>query len=149
MNKRKYFENNWEGIKKVPSKQFRQVSFERVMAREWSLPSSTCCVIRVQDLHTKKVTEHTYRRRYAADRKLRSLTQEENKEITLLTDESMHILRPNLSDEDYDRMTEDDPEFQDIDMSADLNDIYGHLSRLNAELDEDEEDEEDDGITRV
>jgi hypothetical protein len=60
----------------------------------WELPSSVCCLIRVTDLTTKKVKEHVYQQRNAAQRKVAQLMTTENVEFTVCDHESIHHLSP-------------------------------------------------------
>ena len=139
---KKYFENNWRAIKNTPPQDFQRVTFEDVMNYHagWSLPSSTCCVIRSKEINTQRVTEYTYRRRHAADKRLHNLLKQDGLEIVTLTEESMHIIRPRLSEDEAERLLEEDPDYGDIDLTAPLEAIYDHLEQLNTELEEEEEE---------
>ena len=68
--KKKYFPNNWQRYKDADDSFFSlggnvYHTFEDIMDWKvggWELPSSVCCIIRVEDTKTRKVREHVYSR---------------------------------------------------------------------------------------
>ena len=58
----------------------------------WELPSSVCCVIRVMDSNTRKVTEHVYQKHSAAQSKVNALINTPGIEFTVCDHEAIHHL---------------------------------------------------------
>lgn len=97
MAKQKYFPNNWQQYKDADDDNFIPHTFEEVMTWKvggWELPHSVCCVIRVTDCKTKKVTEHVYQKRNAAQRKVDELIDTEGIEFVVADSESIHYVTP-------------------------------------------------------
>jgi hypothetical protein len=97
MAKKDYYPNNWTEYKDSPDDMFIPHTFEELMSwkvANWELPSSVCCLIRVTDLTTKKVKEHVYQQRNAAQRKVAQLMTTDNVEFTVCDHESIHHLSP-------------------------------------------------------
>jgi HD-like signal output (HDOD) protein len=96
-----YFPNNWQEYKDADESHFIPHTFEEVMSWKvggWELPSSVCCVIRVTDIKTKKVTEHVYQRRGAAQQKVDQLVNTPDIEFTVADHEAIHHLSPQNND---------------------------------------------------
>ena len=92
-----YYPNNWQEYKDSPDDFFVPHTFEEVMSWKvggWELPSSVECIIRVTDLQTHKVTEHTYQRRSAAQNKVNQLIDRGDVEFTVCDHESIHHIFP-------------------------------------------------------
>jgi hypothetical protein len=99
--KKKYFDNNWQEYKDAPDELFEQHTFEEVMSWKvagWELPSSVVCIIRVTDPETRKVSEHVYRQRAAAQRKVSELMDSADREFVVCDHESIHLLIPPTGD---------------------------------------------------
>lgn len=97
--KPKYFDNNWQEYADADESMFIPHSYEEFMVwkgESWDLPSSVCCIIRVQDLDTLKVKEHVYRRQAAAEKKVQSLLEDDNIEFTVCRPDTMHLIQPAL-----------------------------------------------------
>ena len=93
-----YYPNNWQEYKDADDSDFIPHTFEEVMSWKvggWELPSSVECIIRVTDLNTHKVTEHTYQRRSAAQSKVNQLLERGDVEFTVCDHESIHFIHPN------------------------------------------------------
>jgi hypothetical protein len=100
--KKKYFNNNWQEYKDAPDELFEQHTFEEVMSWKvagWELPSSVVCIIRVTDPETRKVSEHVYRQRAAAQRKVSDLMDQADSEFVVCDHESIHLLKPPTSED--------------------------------------------------
>jgi len=98
MSGKKEFPNNWQEYKDADDDNFIPHTFEEVMSWKvggWELPSSVCCVIRVTDMETKKVSEHVYQKRSAAQRKVDDLINTPNIEFTVADHEAIHHIYPN------------------------------------------------------
>ena len=101
--KKPYFPNNWQEYKDADPEMFLPHSFLEVMdwkVAGWELPSSVNCIIRTTDLATKKVKEHVYRRKSAADNKIVELLNTKTHEFTVVTHESQHYVGPKPQDYD-------------------------------------------------
>jgi HD-like signal output (HDOD) protein len=101
MAKKEYFPNNWQEYKDTDDSHFIPHTFEEIMSWKvagWELPSSVCCMIRVMNLDTKKVTEHVYSKRSAAKAKVDQLIKTPNIEFTVADHESIHYLTPPDND---------------------------------------------------
>ena len=95
--KQKYYDNNWQEYKDAPDEMFKRHTFEEVMSWKvagWELPSSVVCIIRVTDPKTRKVSEHVYRQRAAAQRKVNELMSDADSEFVVCDHESIHLLIP-------------------------------------------------------
>ena len=93
-----YYPNNWQEYKDADDSDFIPHTFEEVMSWKvggWELPSSVECIIRVTDLNTRKVTEHIYQRRSAAQNKVNQLLERGDVEFTVCDHESIHFIHPN------------------------------------------------------
>ena len=113
MSGRKYFPNNWQKFKDAPDEMFVPHMFVEVMdwkVAAWELPSNICCMIREENLETKKVKEYVYQRRGAAEKKVAQLMKKDGIEFTVCTPEQIHFVS-QLDIEDYE---EDDTEQEDV-----------------------------------
>jgi hypothetical protein len=93
MSGKKEFPNNWQEYKDADDDNFIPHTFEEVMQWKvggWELPSSVVCIIRVTDTETRKVTEHVYQRRSAAERKVQELINDGGVEFTVADHDSIH-----------------------------------------------------------
>jgi len=103
MSGRKYFPNNWQKFKDAPDEMFVPHMFVEVMdwkVAAWELPSNICCMIREENLETKKVKEYVYQRRGAAEKKVAQLMKKDGIEFTVCTPEQIHFVS-QLDIEDY------------------------------------------------
>jgi hypothetical protein len=97
MAKKDYFPNNWQEYKDAPDGDFIPHTYEEIMSWKiagWELPSSVCCIIRVSDIETKKVTEIVYQKPSAAQAKVNTLIGTPGIEFTVVDHESIHFLTP-------------------------------------------------------
>jgi hypothetical protein len=103
MAKRKeYYPNNWQEYKDCPDDMFIPHTFEEMMSwkiANWELPSSVCCVIRVTNTDTKKVTEHVYQKRSAAQQKVDALMHTPDIEFTVCDHQAIHHLSTKETDD--------------------------------------------------
>ena len=96
MTKKKYFPNNWRAYKETDPSFFLQHPYDEFMSWKvagWELPSSVCCIIRVEDNKTKKIKEHVYSKPQAAVKFVNKL-MEEGHEFTIVDEESVHLMSP-------------------------------------------------------
>ena len=96
--KKPYLPNNWKLYKNAPDGVFEPHTFVEVMEWKvagWELPSDVSCLIRTTNLKTKKIKEHLYKRRYAAENKIRDLIARDTHEFVVCTHESIHHVHPN------------------------------------------------------
>ena len=101
MAKKSYLPNNWQEYKDAPDDYFIPHTFDEIMEwkiQGWELPSSVCCIIRVSDLKTGKVKEHTYSKRSAAKLKIGQLIATPDIEFTIADHESIQLLTPADND---------------------------------------------------
>lgn len=97
MAKKDYFPNNWQEYKDLEDDHFIPHTYEEIMSWKvagWELPSSVCCIIRVSDIETKKVTELVYQKQSAAQAKVNALINTPNVEFTVVDHDSIHFLTP-------------------------------------------------------
>jgi len=95
--KRDYYPNNWQEYKDADDDNFIPHTFEEIMSWKvagWELPSSVCCIIRVNDLKSGKVKELVYQKRSAAQTKVNQLLSTPDVEFTVVDHESIHHLSP-------------------------------------------------------
>ena len=103
--KKGYFPNNLVAISKAPAEFFEPIAFDEFFEWRvggWEIPSSVMCIIREQNKDTKKVKEHIYKQRSAAERKIHELMQKENTELTIATEDAIHYVahKDEFTDED-------------------------------------------------
>ena len=95
MAKKEYFPNNWQEYKDTSDDNFIPHTFEELMywkVAGWELPSSVCCLIRVTNTDTKKVVEHVYQRRSAAQEKIAKLMHTPDVEFVVCDHQAIHHL---------------------------------------------------------
>ena len=100
--KKDYFPNNWQEYKDADDANFIPHTFEEIMSWKvagWELPSSVCCIIRVNDLKSGKVNELVYQKRSAAQNKVNQLLSTPDVEFTVVDHESIHHLSPATLDD--------------------------------------------------
>ena len=103
--KKPYFPNHADLYRKLPEEVFRDpngdlLTFEEFMDMKFIgplLPVGILCIIREHKANGK-VKEHVYRYRHAAQKKCRKLIYEGNKEITVVQQDAVHFIDPNLHD---------------------------------------------------
>ena len=99
--KRKYFPNNWAAISKCPASYFPEMlyeDFEDWKIYGYQLPSSHFGIVRVEDMDTGKIEEHTYKSEYHTKQKLKREMKKNNTKVTLATMEGVYHLMPNPLD---------------------------------------------------
>ena len=97
MAKKDYLPNNWQEYKDADDDMFIPHTYEELMTwkvANWELPSSVSCIIRVTDLFSKRVTEHVYQKRSAAQAKVQKLINTPDIEFTVCDHQSIHHLSP-------------------------------------------------------
>ncbi len=100
--KRPDFANNWQKYFETPSEDFFDHTYIELMQWKvggWELPSNVFCIIRATDLQTKKVKEHVYRARHAADNRLMAYCRDGKHEIVVCTDQAIHYVHPSDIDD--------------------------------------------------
>lgn len=106
--KKPEFPNNWQLYKDADPENFEPHMFFEVMEWKvagWELPSSIDCIIRATHLKTKRVDEYVYKRRHAAENKIRQLLNDKTHEFCVTTHEAQHYIGPAL-----DESGDNDPE---------------------------------------
>ena len=101
--KKPYFPNNWKMFKDAPSEAFEPHPFIEVMEWKvagWELPADVSCLIRTTNLKTMKVKEYVYKRRHAAENKVRNLIAKDTHEFVVCTHDSIHYIHPNNNIDD-------------------------------------------------
>ena len=86
MSKKKYFPNNWQAYKDADDEMFISHTFDDLMdwkVANWELPDSVCCLIRVQDVETHKVTEYVHQSKGSAYKHLKRLMNTPKIDITV------------------------------------------------------------------
>jgi hypothetical protein len=105
MSGKSYFPNNWSEYASAPSEMFEPCTFIEMMEWKvagWELPSSVDCIIRTTHLKTGKVKEYVYKRRHAAENKIKQLITQKTHEFCVTTHESQHYIGPRPIDDDGD-----------------------------------------------
>ena len=102
MAKQKYFPNNWRRYKDSPDDFFSlggnvYHTFEDIMDWKvggWELPSSVCCIIRVEHKDTGKVKEYVYSNAKSAVKFCNKL-MEQGHEFTIVDEEQVQQMVPS------------------------------------------------------
>ena len=101
MSGKPYYPNNWEAWHDMPEDFLHTPTFEEFedwKLRGWELPSSVCCIIRV-NTKTGKIKEYVYQKTHAAEERILKL-KAENLEFTVATEnEILHVVP--VTDERY------------------------------------------------
>ena len=86
------FPNNYDF---VLASEFSEVDFAEFMQEmsSWNIPSSHCCIMRIENKETGKIKEMSYRTQRGAMNKLTQLVDDPANVITLCDDESIHLLK--------------------------------------------------------
>ena len=108
--RKKYFPNNWQKFKDAPDEMSMPHTYVEVMDYKiagWELPSNVSCLIREENVKTRKVKEYVYQRQHAAEKKVAELMHKEDVEFTVCTSENIHFVS-NLDIEDYEDEYPDD-----------------------------------------
>lgn len=94
MTNGKDFPNNWQFVHDADDDQFTPCSYDEFdeISSMWSLNSSHCCIMRVENTDTGKVKEHAYKRMSNALKKLTTLADDPANVITVCDDHSIHFL---------------------------------------------------------
>lgn len=95
--KKDYLPNNWQEYKDADDSMFIPHTFEELMSwkvANWELPSSVCCIIRITDTDTKKVSEQVYQKRASAQARVQQLISTPGIEFTVCDHQSIHHLSP-------------------------------------------------------
>ena len=99
----KEFPNNWDEIKNADDDQFATCTYDEFMAGMsiWELPSSHQFLMRIYNRETNQVREFAYKREDAARKRLMRECEDENNEIVLCDNYSIHLIKhANESDHD-------------------------------------------------
>ena len=102
MAKKKYFPNNWQRYKDQPDSFYSlggnvYHTFEDIMEWKvsgWELPSSVCCIIRVQHKDSGKVKEYVYSSAKSAVKFCNKL-MEQGHEFTIVDEEQVQQMVPS------------------------------------------------------
>ena len=89
----KYYPNNWEAWNDMPEDYLATPTweeFEDWKLRGWELPSSVCCIIRVET-DRGKIKEYVYQKPTAAENRIRQLIESECVFTICTGDEVRHI----------------------------------------------------------
>ena len=100
--KKPYYPNNCEALRDAPSEWFESLDYEEFMDWKisgWELPSSHECIIREENLHTGKITEHVYKRPDAAKRMLTKAMEASNSSFTVCNRDAIHLLTPKIDEQ--------------------------------------------------
>ena len=101
--KKPYFPNNYDLYKDADPEMFMPHTFFEVMEWKvagWELPSSVDCIIRTTHLESKKVKEHVYKRRHAAENKIKQLLNSKTHDLCITTHDAQHYIGPRPEDHD-------------------------------------------------
>ena len=101
MSKKKYFPNNWKRYKDEDDSFFSlgnnvYHTFEDIMEWKvggWELPSSVCCIIRVEDKETGRIKEYVYSNVKSA-MKFCGKLMGEGHEFTIVDEEQVQQMSP-------------------------------------------------------
>ena len=100
--KKKYFPNNWRRFKDQPDSFYSLGgnvfhTFDDIMEWKvggWELPSSVCCIIRVEHKDTGKVKEYVYSNAKSAVKFCNKL-MEQGHEFTIVDEEQVQQMVPS------------------------------------------------------
>ena len=100
MSNNKYFPNKWKLVKSLPDEIFTELAlpFDEFMewrVDSWVLPEEIEVLIRATHMPTHKVKEYVYKRKHAAENKVRNLIAKDTHEFVVCTHESIHYVHPN------------------------------------------------------
>ena len=101
--KKPYYPNNCEALRDAPSEWFEPCEYDVFMdwkVSGWELPSSHECIIREENLHTGKITEHIYKQPHAAKRMLTKAMETRDSSFTVCNHETIHLLTPINNEQD-------------------------------------------------
>ena len=94
----KYYPNNYDAIKDAPYEYFESCSWDEFYDWKlcgWELLSSVECILRVQNIETGKITEHSYQNAKAAQRRLIKYLANGDHEVTIVNSDSIHLVKVN------------------------------------------------------
>jgi hypothetical protein len=112
--KKHYFANKWQKFKDAPPEMFHRHMFIEVMdglVDHWEILPHIDTVIRATHLKTKKVTEHVYKRKHAAENKVISYLNKRTHEFIICQQETLHYVHPNDYDAVFDELFDDPIDF--------------------------------------
>jgi hypothetical protein len=98
----KYFPNNWDAWNDMPEEFLHTPTweeFEDWKLRGWELPSSVCCIIRVETAKGK-IKEYVYQKQHAAEQRIKKLVDEGSSFSICTEDELRHIAPVNSHESD-------------------------------------------------
>ncbi len=102
--KKPYFPNNWKRYKDSPDEMFVEHTYEELMDWKiggWELPESVCALIRVTDVNTKQITEYSYQRKDAAEKRVGALLEKGGVELVIATQDKIAFITPEDYEDDY------------------------------------------------
>ena len=87
----KYFPNDWDNIQE---QEFASLTYEQLMdiMCTWHIPSSHACIMRVENTDTGKIKEFKYKTEMGAAKKIIALAENPSNVITIVDNESIHLL---------------------------------------------------------
>ena len=87
----KDFPNNYEYVLAC---QFNEIAYDDFMAdmSSWNIPSSHACIMRVENTDTGKIKEFKYKTEVGAAKKIIALADNPANVITIVDNESIHLL---------------------------------------------------------
>ena len=97
MSKQPYYPNNWRAYKDTPDSFFFPISFEEFFdwkVAGWELPSSVCCIIRVEHKDSGKIKEYHYSNPRSAIKFCNKL-MDQGHEFTIVDEEQVQQMIPS------------------------------------------------------
>mgnify|MGYP003145461961 CR=1 FL=1 len=94
---KKYFANNWEKYRKIPSDHYDSIPFDIFMDWKidgWELQPAYEAIVRARNCKTGKVSEYVYKSTNGLKKKLKQLMDTQEAEVTLATHDTIQHLKP-------------------------------------------------------
>lgn len=91
----KVFPNNWQEVYDTPAEAFASLKYDDMMEMlmMWHIPSSHCCIMRVENKKTGKITEYSYQQLHAAKKRLVNLAMDEDNVILVADEDSIALFK--------------------------------------------------------
>ena len=89
-----YFPNNWDEVANAADEHFNTYTYEEFMQAmsSWQIPSSHACIMRVENTDTNKIKEYSYRTDAGAAKRIIKLADDPANVITVVDNETIHLL---------------------------------------------------------
>ena len=95
---KKTFPNNWQEVHDTPAEAFAELEYDTMMdmLMMWHIPSSHCCIMRVENKATGKIKEYSYQKLHAAKSRLVQLAQDKDNEILVADEDTIAVFKKHI-----------------------------------------------------